>query len=281
MVKIDESAVFNGPVGLALRLITESDTVHPINIPPEVIEAIKRESARTGVSEDLLLSIVWQEQQWYQNIDPGLDSGITEGGRIFDWTLEESVRPDKSLGITHMKIGTVRNVMTANRGDFIVDGKFLGDLNDSQLTKFVEENPVYDIKLSAQYLAGLKKNPTGTSTDKQLFMLYAADTPQVREANERYGDATGPRKAAIHSRAENWDRLQPVLKDAQAWASLPDSERRQALAILGKNLPTGQFLDLSPVYAPEGVETTVYGTGPVPPGMPSPAAGPSPIPPKD
>lgn len=257
------------------------DGVHPINISEEALQAVQAASLETGVSEKLLLAIVWQEQQWYQNIDPGMDSLVTGRGRLFDWALEQSIKPDKSLGITHMKIATARKVMDADQGAFRENGQYLGDLSDTQLAKYIEENPGEDIRLSAYYLRQMKLDPHGTGSDKQLFLLYAADTPKVRDANARYGDATAPRGGAIHERAENWDRLKPGLDDAQEWAALSDEQRRAALAALAVDIPKGQKVDLSPVYAPAGVDTVIEGTGPVPPGTPTPTPGPSPTPPKD
>jgi hypothetical protein len=281
MLEIDESLMTNGPVALALRLIEENDTVHPLNINAEEMQAIQEASKETGISQDLLMAIVWQEQQWYQNVDPGQDSALAEGGHIFDWTLEQSIKPDKSLGITHMKLATAREVIKGNQQAFTINGTYLGDLSNSQLTKYIEENPSVDIRLSAYDLKLLKANPHGAKTDKQLFLLYAADTPQVRDANELYGDATAPRGGAIHSRAANWDKLQGPLRDTKAWAALTDAQRKAAMATIAADIPTGQSVTLSPLYTPDGVETTVYGTGPVPPGTPTPTPGPAPTPPKD
>jgi hypothetical protein len=281
MVQIDEREVNDRTIGIALRMLGRSDGVHFVNISEEQMQALKAASLETGVSEDLLLAIVWQEQQWYQNFDSGTDSFVADAGRIFDWTLEQTIKPDKSLGITHMKIATARKVMDSARRDYTVNGQFIGDLSDAQLAKWIEENPGEDIRLSAYYLAQMKRDPHGSGSDKQLFLLYAADTPQVRDANARYGDATGPRGGAIHDRATNWDRLQPDLKDAQDWAALSDEQRRVALAALSVDIPTGQKVDLSPVYAPAGVDTVIQGTGPIPPGTPTPTPGPSPTPPKD
>lgn len=281
MVQIDEREVNDPTIGIALRMLSRSDGVHSINITEEQTQALKAASLETGISENLLFAIVWQEQQWYQNFDSGMDSLMADAGRIFDWTLEQTVKPDKSLGITHMKIATARKVMDGARRDFSVNGHFLGDLSDAQLAKYIEENPGEDIRLSAYYLAQIKRNPHGAGSDKQLFLLYAADTPQVRDANAIYGDATAPRGGAIHERAANWDRLQPDVRDAQDWAALSDEQRRAALAALGVDIPTGQKVDLSPVYAPVGVDTVIQGTGPIPPETPTPTPGPSPTPPKD
>ncbi|MGN5389950.1 hypothetical protein [Streptomyces sp. JL7001] len=42
----------------------------------------------TGISRKLLLAILWQEQQWYQNFSPGLTGPLAQAGRIFNWTLQ-------------------------------------------------------------------------------------------------------------------------------------------------------------------------------------------------
>jgi hypothetical protein len=285
MIQVDEKAVSDNATRIALRLLVEDGGPHPINITPEEYKALKAAAAETGISENLLLSITWQEQQWYQNMDDyGLFGDLMEDtGHVFDWGLEESVVPDKSLGITHMKLATARAVMSREQRQFTVNGKFLGDLSDSQLTKYIEENPGEDIRLSAHYLAQLKQNPYGARTDKQLFLLYAADTPQVRAANALYGDATAPRKNDMHTRAANWDKLHQPLLDSQAWAGLTDAERQAALNRLSVDLPKGQSMQLGLVFDPseKGVPGSLPGSGPVPPGIPTPTPGPPPVAPKD
>lgn len=144
------------------------------------------------------MSILWQEQQWYQNGDPGLGGPQGWFGHVFDWALEGTAKPGKSIGITHMKLATARQVIANDPAAFMTDGRSLNDLSDSQLTKYMEENPNEDIRLSAHYLAQLQQNQHGATTDKDLFLLYAADTQQVRDANSQYGDDTGPRGGASH-----------------------------------------------------------------------------------
>ncbi|GAA1892366.1 hypothetical protein [Streptantibioticus ferralitis] len=269
----------NSPLSIALRLSSGPDGLHPLNVSPTQLDAIRRASQDTGISEQLLMSIVWQEQQWYQNSDPSLDGPEAWFGHIFDWALQQSAKPDKSLGITHMKIPTARQVIANDPAAFTVDGTYLGDLSDAQLTKYVEENPNEDIRLSAHYLAQMKQNSHGAVTDKQLFLLYAADTPQMRDANAQYGDDTAPRGGDIHARAEHWDQLQPHLQDAGAWGSLTDAQRQQALSQLASQTPAGHHIGLDPLYAPPGAITTGDGSGPPQPGTPSPSPGPSPTPP--
>ncbi|MDI5963460.1 hypothetical protein [Streptantibioticus silvisoli] len=269
----------DSPLGIALRLNQGPDGLHPLNISATQLDAVRQASQETGISQQLLMSIVWQEQQWYQNSDPGLGGPQALAGHLFDWALEQTVKPDKSLGITHMKIPTARQVIARDRAAFTVDGTYLDDLDDARLTKYIEQNPGEDIRLSAHYLRQMKSDQHGAVTDKQLFLLYAADDPQMRDANARYGDDTAVRGGAIRPRAEHWETLQPRLHDAGAWAALTNSQRQQALNEIAAQTPAGTSFDLSPLYTPPGVTTTGTGTGPAVPGIPSPAPGPAPTPP--
>ncbi|WLQ35825.1 hypothetical protein P8A18_21420 [Streptomyces castrisilvae] len=204
---------------------------------------------------------------------------VSSFGRFFDWSLQQTVKPDKSLGITHMKLETARAVITNNRGAFMLsDGTYLADFNDSQLTKYIEENPDEDVRLSAYHLKELQGQPYGAETDKQLFTLYAADTPDVREKNEQYGDESGARGADIKVRGENWDRLEPHLDDAMAWDALSDEERAKAIRQLESDTPAGHHVSIEPIYAAGG-PTTGNGSGDPEPGTPSPSPGPAPTPP--
>ncbi len=129
-----------------------------------------------------------------------------------------------------MKPDTAREVMGHNREAFtLTDGTFLGDLDDAQLTKYIEENPDENIRMSAYHLLRMQEEPYGARTDKQLFTLYAADTQEVRELNEQYGDESGNRAFDIKTRGENWDRLEPHLDDAMAWHALTDEQRATAV----------------------------------------------------
>ncbi|MGW1620871.1 hypothetical protein [Streptomyces sp. NPDC002172] len=262
----------NSPLGIARRLLGNSGALHPINVSPEQLKAVKEASAETGVSERLLLAILWQEQQWYQNDEPGLwgpervaafyadfygQVASKWGYWLGGWSSDEQ---DKSLGITHLKLGTVRRVMEANRAAFTMDGRFLGDLNDGQLLAYVERNPDEDIRITAYYMRLMSENPHGASSDKQLFMLYAYDKEARRDANASYHDGDG--LANYRPRALNWDHLQQPLDDAAAWASLAEAQRRQALAQLASETPRGRPLDLHPLYAPPGVATKTTGTYP-------------------
>ncbi|MEU4895486.1 hypothetical protein AB0B12_15135 [Streptomyces sp. NPDC044780] len=274
---VKEALTKNSPLAIALRLTGAPNGTHPINVSPSQLAAVERAARETGVSKTLLLSILWQEQQWYQNYDQDGHGLLPTIGRIFNWTLQQTIKPDKSLGITHIKLQTARNVIEQHRQAFTTqDGTYLGDLSDAQLTKYIEEYPNEDIRLSAYYLQELRKNPYGADTDKQLFMLYAADTPDVREKNEQYGDDSDPRGGAIKSRAENWDKLQPYIEDAQAWEALSDEERQKALEQLESDTPKGHSITIDPIY---GSESHGTGTDEPEPGTPSPEPGPSPTPP--
>lgn len=257
-VRQDLQAGADSPVQIALRLLA-GPGLHPLNIPPELLDAIRRAAKETGISETLLQAIVWQEQQWYQNVEPN-GGPLTEAGRFWDWTLQQTLMPDKSLGITHMKIDTVREVMGHDRAAFTTaDGTFLGDLSDDQLAAYIEKNPDEDIRLSAHYLAQMKQDPHGTASDKQLFLLYAADDANTRDMNARSGDSTTARENDIRDRAETWDSLQPRLRDTAAWAALTDQQRQQALDHIATNSPRDKRIDLHPLY-PAG-SSTASGTG--------------------
>lgn len=267
------------PLSIALRLSGGTDGLHPVNVSPAQLAALDNAARETGMSRKLLLAIVWQEQQWYQNHDPSLRGPLSSFGRIFDWTLQQTIKPDKSLGITHMKLETAKAVIANNQGKFTLsDGTYLGDLSDSQLTKYIEENPQEDIRLSAYYLKQLHEQPYGAETDKQLFTLYAADTPDVREKNEQHGDESGARGADIKVRGENWDKLEPHLDDAMAWDALSDDERAKAMQQLESDTPAGHHVSVEPIYAAGG-PTTGTGSGDPEPGTPSPSPGPPPTPP--
>lgn len=276
---VKEALKKNSPLAIALRLTGAPDGPHPINVSPAQLAAVERAAKETGMSKTLLLSILWQEQQWYQNYDKDGRGLLPSIGRMFNWTLQQTIKPDKSLGITHMKLGTARNVIGQHRQAFTTpDGTYLGDLSDAQLTKYIEENPNEDIRLSAYHLQELQKNPYGSDTDKQLFMLYAADTPDVREKNEQYGDDSDHRGGDIKARGENWDKLQPRLEDAKAWEALSDEERQKALEQLEGDTPKGHSFTIDPIY---GGDSHGTGTGEPEPGTPSPEPGPSPTPPSD
>ncbi|OLZ70746.1 hypothetical protein AVW11_07845 [Streptomyces amritsarensis] len=280
--KLAKEALTPGsPLAVALALAGGTDGLHPINVSPAQFAAVNRAAAETGISRKLLLAILWQEQQWYQNFSPGLTGPLAQAGRIFNWTLQQTLKPDKSLGITHMKPDTARAVMGDNRRAFTLpDGTFLGDLDDAQLTKYIEENPDENIRMSAYHLQRMQEEPYGARTDKQLFTLYAADTPEVRELNEQYGDESGNRAFDIKTRGENWDRLEPHLDDAMAWHALTEEQRATAVRQLESQTPAGHHVSVDPIYHEGGGPHTGTGTGPAEPGTPSPSPGPAPTPPR-
>ncbi|MBB5935003.1 hypothetical protein [Streptomyces zagrosensis] len=180
-----------------------------------------------------------------------------------------------------MKLETARGVIENNKASFtLADGTYLGDLGDSELTKYIEENPNENIRLSAYHLKQLSEQPYGADTDKQLFTLYAADTPDVREKNEQQGDESGDRGGHIRARGENWDKLQPHLEDAMAWEALSDEQRAKAMHQLETNTPAGHHVSIEPIYAAGG-PTTGTGNDDPEPGTPSPSPGPPPTPPSN
>ncbi|GGW41698.1 hypothetical protein [Streptomyces xantholiticus] len=271
----------NSPLSIALRLDGGLDGIHPINVPPNVLNAVKLASAETGISRKLLLAILWQEQQWYQNHNPSLRGPLTEFGRFFNWGLTLYPKPDKSLGITHMKLPTARAVIEEYPDRFrLTDGRSLGDLSDAELAAEIEADPELDVRLSAYHLAQLRENPYGSDTDKQLFTLYAADTPDVRERNEQSGDDSDSRGGDIKARGMNWDRIEPHLDDAMAWEDLSDEERARAINQVESETPAGHHVSIEPIYS-AGSQTTGTGTGEPEPGTPSPSPGPPPTPPGD
>ncbi|MDX3755790.1 hypothetical protein ACWDBO_07250 [Streptomyces mirabilis] len=131
--------------------------------------------------------------------------------------------------------------------------------------------------MSAYHLSDLRDDPYGADTDKQLFTLYAADTPDVREKNEQYGDDSDHRGADIKVRGKNWDKMEPHLDDAMAWNALSDDERAKAIAQLESQTPAGHHVSLDPLHSTG--QTTGTGTGEPEPGTPSPSPGPTPTPP--
>ncbi|MFJ6523033.1 hypothetical protein ACIQJ4_32830 [Streptomyces filamentosus] len=277
--KLAQAALLpNSPLGIALRLSGGLDGLHPINVPPNVLSAVNLASAETGISRKLLLSILWQEQQWYQNHNPSLRGPLSEFGRFFDWSLTLGPKPDKSLGITHMKTDTARAVVEKYREQFqLEDGRHLADLSDAELAALIEHQPELDVRLSAYHLKGLREDDHGSDTDKQLFTLYAADTPDVREKNEQYGDESEHRGGDIKARGRNWDAIEPHLDDAMVWEALTDEERLEAIRHLESQTPAGHHVSLETLY--RSGQTTGTGTGEPEPGTPSPSPGPAPTPP--
>jgi hypothetical protein len=261
----------DNPLAIALRLRAGTGGPHPINVSADQLAAVRAAAAETGVSEQVLLAILWQEQQWYQEVS-GYDSGpLAWLGRLGDLAANEL--KDKSLGIIHMKLAAARMALAQGRRVFTVNGRFLGDLSDEELAEKIEADPNFDIRLSAYYLQYLKSDPHGAGSDKQLFLLCAADDRQMRDNNARYGDDTGARGGEIHARAQNWDLLRPHLRDAQAWAALSDAQRADAMRQLTEGVSPRDGVSLHPVYAPPGTVTKARGTAPEPPGRPPPPPG--------
>ncbi|MEU1281995.1 hypothetical protein [Streptomyces sp. NPDC005805] len=261
-----------------MRLDGGLGDIHPINVPHNVLTAVNRASTETGISRKLLLAILWQEQQWYQNHNPSLRGPLTEFGRFFNWGLTLYPKPDKSLGITHIKLPTARAVLDEYPDSFrLTDGRSMRELSDAELAAEIEADPELDVRLSAHHLAMLRENPYGADTDKQLFTLYAADTPDVREKNEQHGDESDDRGGDIKARGRNWDKIEPHLDDAMAWQALSDEERASAIRQLESQTPAGHHVSIEPIFS--AGQTTGNGTGEPEPGTPSPSPGPAPVPP--
>ncbi|MFD5697991.1 hypothetical protein [Streptomyces lasiicapitis] len=275
----------NSPLAIALRLSGGRDGVHPINVPQSVLDAVDRASRETGVSRKLLLATLWQEQQWYQNREPGLRGPLSEVGRFGEWLAAQTFMPSKSMGITHVKMATARKVFENNPGVFtMADGRPMSTLDDRELAAVIEHNPELSVRLSAHLLADLRKDPEGSDTDKQLFVLYAADTGQVRGDNERYGDESEYRENIIHTRGESWDKVEPHIDDAMAWQSLTDKQRADAISKLESQAPAGHYVPVDPIYGDrsggEGTGAPEPDTPPRKPGEPSPEPGTPPTPPE-
>ncbi|GHJ24693.1 MULTISPECIES: hypothetical protein [Streptomyces] len=268
----------DSPLALALRLNQGRGDIHPINVSQSQLRAVENAARETGISKKLLLSILWQEQQWYQNIDPGLNGPASWVGRFTNQIFQETIKPDKSLGITHIKPDTARQVLRAHPEQFTHNGAPLSRMDDSQLSRYIEEHPNDAIRMSAYHLRDLRANGYGGGTDKALFTLYAADTPDVREKNEAYGDESDMRGGDIKARGRNWDRISPYIDDAMAWERLTEKERAAAVRQLEAQTPAGHHISLDPIYAAGG-PTTGTGTGAPKPGTPAPSPGPSPTPP--
>ncbi|MFF3552513.1 hypothetical protein ACFYXL_03730 [Streptomyces tsukubensis] len=291
----------NSPLAIALRLSGGLDGVHPLNVPPTVLASVDRAARETGMSRKLLLAILWQEQQWYQNFNPSGRGLFSEFGRFANWAAIASGQvQDKSLGIVHIKPDSARKVAADNAGKFMLtDGRDVKDLSNQELAVLIENDPELSVRLAAHHLAALRENQHGSATDKHLFLLYAADTPQMRESNERYGDESDQRGGAIKPRANNWDRIEPQLDDAMAWNALTPEQRAQAFDQVKSQAPAGTDVSVDSVIRPDSAdgkgtgerEPVVYEPGLMPPPptrdqmydnpcppTPEPSPGPSPTP---
>ncbi|MFE0421960.1 hypothetical protein [Streptomyces sp. NPDC058953] len=291
----------NSPLAIALRLSGGRDGVHHLNVPPSVLAAVNKASAETGISRKLLLATLWQEQQWYQNWNPSGRGFLTEMGRFANWAAIASGQvTDKSLGIVHIKPDSARAVATRYESSFQLEGgRPIKDLSNDELAVLIENDPELSVRFAAHHLKMIEENQHGASTDKQLFLLYAADTPQMRESNEQYGDESGPRGGAIKPRGNNWDRIEPHLDDAMAWNELTESERDRAFEQVRSQVPAGDHVSVDSVMRHDGAagkgtgerEPEVYEPGLMPPPprkdqiyedpcppTPTPSPGPSPTP---
>ena len=255
---------------LAMQLMGFTD--HPVNLPPELIEYAREAAKRNGISDRLMLMILWQEQQWYQNYGKG-KGPAGSFGRWLDRTAQDWYKHDKSMGVAHMKAATARDVLERHNVND-EDGRPYSSYSDSELAAKLENDPRFAIDTSARYLSDIKNEPDGWS-DKQTFLTYAADTSAVRDANRQYGDSTDARKYDIHARAVNWDRVAPRIDAERTWEQLSPQDRQRALEQLGDH--GDQVTVENPPYAPRrGADLAAPGPRIPTPGQPSPFLNPSP-----
>ncbi|MGH8884603.1 MAG: hypothetical protein ACRDYX_05415 [Egibacteraceae bacterium] len=275
---------------IARQLLQYQD--HPVNLSPELVQYAREVARQVGISEQLMLMILWQEQQWYQNADPA--GPVDEFGQFFNWSLRElGIRPDKSLGVAHMKVSTLRDLIrTHHLTD--VNGRDLNSYSDDELAKWLEVDQRSAIYLAGLYLKDLQ-HKQGDWSDKQTFYLYASDSDQVREGNRKFGDATEGRQNEIYERGKNWDRVMPAIDAALEWERLSPEERRRALETLAAQRspdppligePERQRVHLNFPYPPPpgvqiGAEITKERLPPTVPPPPTsmPPPGPAPTPP--
>ncbi|HEX6467848.1 MAG TPA: hypothetical protein VF069_02035 [Streptosporangiaceae bacterium] len=262
----------DGDYATALATQLAGFSEHPVNLPPELIAYARQAARKYGISDTLMLMILWQEQQWYQNYGSG-NGPIGALGRWFDRTVQD-IKGDKSMGVTHMKPDTAREVL-ARDGARDEHGRLYSTYSDDELAANLEDDPRFAIDTTARYLSQIKSEPDHWS-DKQTFLTYAADNEEMREANRRAGDSTDARGFAIRDRAENWDRVAPKIEAEQAWERLSPDDRQRALGAMGS--PGSQVVLNLPYTPAAGVDVAAEGTRPPVPGQPSPGPNPSPTP---
>jgi hypothetical protein len=245
-------------------------TLHPLNVSPDLLTRARQLADETGIAADLLLAILWQEQQWTQN-----QRGILGHLERKAWDLAEeaasrTVDPTISLGITHMKPPTAR--MVIRHFGLAAAGLPLSTLDDGELAELVAQNDEVDIMLTAYYLKYLRQEEPpgespglGAATDEDLFILYAADTAQVREYNALYGSSTAHRSGDILPRMRDYNAFTQWLADTRAWEALTFAQRRQALEQLAATTQAGERIVLKTPYPlPDSIQIHVTGTGSAP-----------------
>ncbi|MCX2971071.1 MULTISPECIES: hypothetical protein [Streptomyces] len=285
---VAEALNTTSPISIAMRLSGGLDGLHSINVPPHVLASVDRAATETGISRRLLLAILWQEQQWYQNFNPSLKGPVASFGRFFNWTLAETLKPDKSLGITHIKLDTAREVLETYKEVFVLpNGNYVKEFDDAELAKYIEVNPGEAVRMSAYHLLDIRKDSSyGAEGDKELLILYAADTPAVRESNEMYGEDSDERGGAIKPRGKAYDDILPHIDDAILWNNLSERERQNALQQLEDQLESGERAAIDPIFGPDAIaEKAPTEPAPIPPAesrrpdaVPSPSPGPAPHP---
>lgn len=226
------SSSFSGKGDLATRLAKTIDTPgHPLNVQPSLMAAARQAAQRYGISENLLSMILWQEQQWYQN-DGGTKGIMPWIGHQFNDGLQETLRPNKSMGITHLKAQTALDVL-ARDGVKDENGRLHKTYSQSDIASKLEDDPRFAIDVAARYLGQIQGEAGGNWSDKQTFFIYSADGNDVRTGNRKYGDATDGRGFAIHQRGVNFDKVAPSIQAQQLWSRLSPADRARALQQLG------------------------------------------------
>lgn len=258
---------------LASQLTDTSDGSSDIS--GSTLAYIDKVSRETGVHRDLLIALCWQEQQWYQAYDNTSGGMFTWLGRRFDFGLEQTIYPGKSLGITHLKLPTVRGVI-ANMND-----SGLSNLNDAQLTKMIEQDPDLDILISANYVKQLSQNPYGANTDEDLFVLYATgDNAETRAANAKYGsDYTKRSNSTVSARMQDWNAFSAQITAANEWVALTPQQQADGLTAYANDNPSwlvnGNGSLNFPYPAPPGTITSLTQIPSNGPQVPDPTAGPT------
>jgi tRNA A-37 threonylcarbamoyl transferase component Bud32 len=226
----------NGFAESLARKLADFDE-HPVNLPPWLVEYAREAARRHGISDRLMLMTLWQEQQWYQNYRGygPFSVLVDKAGREANELWQDRVDGTKSMGVTHMKVDTARDLVTRD-GLTDPDGRPYSSYSNEELAEKIEHDPQFAIDLTARKLAALQNEDEEQPwSDKQTFFLYAVDDedPTTREANRQYGDSTEDRKNDIRPRAENWDRVAPVIDAQQDWERLSPEDRQRALDSVG------------------------------------------------
>lgn len=246
---IDEAMREGSPLNIALRIKERGEVSHKIDISPHLLSAADQASRETGINRKLLLAILWQEQQKYQNIHPKHDGPISHRCKYLNRIPRETIFPDKSAGIIHLKPATARAALEDHPEFFPMKGEDPRSLSDSDIVAYIETHPAEAIRVSAFHLAKLRDGEgPGNQTAKDLFRLYAADTPAVRDLNEKAGADDEPRGAATEKRSVDYEEIMPYVEDALEWNQLSKAQRQEAFQAIKEQTPKGQHVELNPIF---------------------------------